>query len=304
MKGLAGAGGLALTGSLSAPALSQGAAARTLRFVPQANLANFDPIWGTQYVVRNAGRAGLGHALRHRLLASAAAADGRVRAGERRRHDLDVQAAPGPQVPRRRAGAEQGRRREPDALGRARSDGLDDQGAPAGADRRRRPHLQMGAEAALPEAALRARQEQLAVLLHHAGAHRADRPVQADRRVCRLRADEVRQGRMGARRESGVREVRRLRAAAGKVLVACRRQADAGRPRRMGGDAGSGHRGGCLAERRGRLVGEPDRRPRSGPEEEQEHQRRYRRSPRQYRLVPHELPVSRPSTTCGRGARC
>ena len=30
------------------------AAARTLRFVPQANLANFDPIWGTQYVVRNA----------------------------------------------------------------------------------------------------------------------------------------------------------------------------------------------------------------------------------------------------------
>jgi peptide/nickel transport system substrate-binding protein len=39
---------------LAAPALSQGAAARTLRFVPQANLANFDPIWGTQYVVRNA----------------------------------------------------------------------------------------------------------------------------------------------------------------------------------------------------------------------------------------------------------
>ena len=28
--------------------------ARTLRFVPQANLANFDPIWTTQYVVRNA----------------------------------------------------------------------------------------------------------------------------------------------------------------------------------------------------------------------------------------------------------
>ncbi|MGY4455766.1 hypothetical protein ACVWZR_010426 [Bradyrhizobium sp. i1.3.1] len=53
LKGLAGAGGLALTG-LSAPAIAQGASARTLRFVPQANLANFDPIWGTQYVVRNA----------------------------------------------------------------------------------------------------------------------------------------------------------------------------------------------------------------------------------------------------------
>ncbi|MCK1514460.1 ABC transporter substrate-binding protein [Bradyrhizobium sp. 190] len=54
LKGIAGVGSLAATGGLSMPALSQGAAARTLRFVPQANLANFDPIWGTQYVVRNA----------------------------------------------------------------------------------------------------------------------------------------------------------------------------------------------------------------------------------------------------------
>jgi peptide/nickel transport system substrate-binding protein len=54
LKAFAGAGTLAATGRLSAPALAQGAAARTLRFVPQANLANFDPIWGTQYVVRNA----------------------------------------------------------------------------------------------------------------------------------------------------------------------------------------------------------------------------------------------------------
>ena len=37
---------------LAAPALAQGT--KVLRFVPQANLANFDPIWGTQYVVRNA----------------------------------------------------------------------------------------------------------------------------------------------------------------------------------------------------------------------------------------------------------
>src|SRR6187402_3388769 len=57
LKGLAGVGSLAATGGLSMPALSQGAAARTLRFVPQANLANFDPIWGTQYVVRNASAA-------------------------------------------------------------------------------------------------------------------------------------------------------------------------------------------------------------------------------------------------------
>ena len=44
----------AAAAGLPAPALAQGAAARTLRFVPQANLANFDPIWGTQFVVRNA----------------------------------------------------------------------------------------------------------------------------------------------------------------------------------------------------------------------------------------------------------
>lgn len=49
LKGAAGAAALN-----AAPAISQNAAARTLRFVPQANLANFDPIWGTQYVVRNA----------------------------------------------------------------------------------------------------------------------------------------------------------------------------------------------------------------------------------------------------------
>jgi peptide/nickel transport system substrate-binding protein len=47
------AGGAAATAGLTSPAISQRAAARTLRFVPQADLANFDPIWNTQYVVRN-----------------------------------------------------------------------------------------------------------------------------------------------------------------------------------------------------------------------------------------------------------
>jgi peptide/nickel transport system substrate-binding protein len=54
LKTLASTGGLAAVGGFPAPAISQGAAAKALRFVPQANLANFDPIWGTQYVVRNA----------------------------------------------------------------------------------------------------------------------------------------------------------------------------------------------------------------------------------------------------------
>src|SRR4051794_22125031 len=54
LKTTAGAGAMVATGGLATPAISQNAAAKTLRFVPQANLANFDPIWGTQYVVRNA----------------------------------------------------------------------------------------------------------------------------------------------------------------------------------------------------------------------------------------------------------
>ena len=57
LKGLGATGALSapglLGGLLGMPALAQGAA-KTLKFVPQANLANFDPIWGTQYVVRNA----------------------------------------------------------------------------------------------------------------------------------------------------------------------------------------------------------------------------------------------------------
>src|SRR5262245_9020919 len=53
LKSAVGAGALTAAGGLATPAVSQRAAARTLRFVPQADLANFDPIWGTQYVVRN-----------------------------------------------------------------------------------------------------------------------------------------------------------------------------------------------------------------------------------------------------------
>jgi peptide/nickel transport system substrate-binding protein len=52
VKGMAAAAIIPTLGSLPRPALAQKAS--VLKFVPQANLANFDPIWGTQYVVRNA----------------------------------------------------------------------------------------------------------------------------------------------------------------------------------------------------------------------------------------------------------
>ena len=52
LKGAALGGMVAATGL---PTLSRAQSrTKTLRFVPQADLANFDPIWGTQYVVRNA----------------------------------------------------------------------------------------------------------------------------------------------------------------------------------------------------------------------------------------------------------
>src|SRR5215470_8156029 len=40
---------------LATPAISQRAAARALRLVPHADLANFDPIWNSAYIARNAG---------------------------------------------------------------------------------------------------------------------------------------------------------------------------------------------------------------------------------------------------------
>jgi peptide/nickel transport system substrate-binding protein len=54
LKSAAGAGVLGVTG-LATPAVSQRAAARVVRLVPHADLANFDPIWTTAYIARNAG---------------------------------------------------------------------------------------------------------------------------------------------------------------------------------------------------------------------------------------------------------
>jgi peptide/nickel transport system substrate-binding protein len=55
LKSAVGAGSLATAGGLATPAISQRAAARTLRLVPHADLANFDPIWSGAYIARNAG---------------------------------------------------------------------------------------------------------------------------------------------------------------------------------------------------------------------------------------------------------
>src|SRR5579862_3021002 len=55
LKSFTGAGIVAASGGLATPAISQRAAARTVRLVPHADLANFDPIWTSSYIARNAG---------------------------------------------------------------------------------------------------------------------------------------------------------------------------------------------------------------------------------------------------------
>ena len=39
--------------ALATPSLARGATARTLRFVPQANLTSLDPVWTTAAVSRD-----------------------------------------------------------------------------------------------------------------------------------------------------------------------------------------------------------------------------------------------------------
>jgi len=55
LKAAASAGAFTAAGGLARPAISQRAAARALRLVPHADLANFDPIWNSAYIARNAG---------------------------------------------------------------------------------------------------------------------------------------------------------------------------------------------------------------------------------------------------------
>jgi peptide/nickel transport system substrate-binding protein len=55
LKSVAGAGALTAAGVVATPAVSQRAAARALRFMPVADLANLDPIWSVHNISRNAG---------------------------------------------------------------------------------------------------------------------------------------------------------------------------------------------------------------------------------------------------------
>ena len=116
LKTAAAAGMIAGTGKLATPAIAQGAAARTLKFVPQANLANFDPIWASTYLVRNASQLvwdtlyGIDSTLtpKRQMVESGG--------GFRRRPDLDLQAPFWSEIPRWHAGTRQGLCHQHDAM--------------------------------------------------------------------------------------------------------------------------------------------------------------------------------------------
>ena len=88
---------------LARPAI--GANPKTLIFVPQANLTSLDPVWTTATVTRNFSLMVYETLYRPRPVVQPAAADGRRPHHRRRRPPLDDEAARGPGIPRRHAGA-------------------------------------------------------------------------------------------------------------------------------------------------------------------------------------------------------
>ena len=170
-----------LAAALPAPAFAQGAAARTLRVIPQANLTSLDPVWTTAVVTRN-------HAflVYDQLCAQDAKGEIRPQMAEGWAMEQDGLAwtftlRDGLRFHDGEKVLAQGLRRQHQALGAARSLRP---GAVAGVaevealdDRRFRFRLHrplplllmaLGADA-IP-------------LLHHAGAHRRDRRLPADPR--------------------------------------------------------------------------------------------------------------------------
>jgi ABC-type transport system substrate-binding protein len=187
------AGALATGSMMAMPAISQRAAARTLRFIPQADLANFDPIWTPRYVVRNAAALvydtlyGVDENLkpeRQMVEAEEVSSDGLTWTFRLR---PNLKFHDGEKVLAKDVVASLKRWIVRDPMW------TNDQG-------HRRPHCRMGTQKTLPEDAVRTREEQYAGRLRDAGADRHVRSVQADFGVPRQRTDAFPQERKGTRR--------------------------------------------------------------------------------------------------------
>ena len=162
---------------------------------------------------------------------------------------------------RRPAGHGGGLHRLAEAMVGARRDGPEDGAGPEGISGRRSQNLQDRAEGEVRGGDRVAGQALGGRALHDAQAHRRDRSVQADRGIYRLRSFRVQEGRVEARRETRLHQVRQVQAA---------RRADIGPVRRQGGERRSGRvdfdarrrdPGQRAAERRARLSRKRLRRP-------------------------------------------
>ena len=206
--------------------LAAGAASAqsTLRVVMLSDLKILDPIWTTAYIVRDHG-----YMVYDTLLAMDAQLKvkpqmAKLVEGERRQADLHVRAARRAQVPRRPTGDGGRLRRLAQALGRARRHGPEAHAVHQGTGGRRCQDLHADPEGALRHGAGVAGQAQLLGAVHHAQAHRRDAAGQAGRGVHRLGPVRLQEGAVAAGREGGLREVRRLQAAARAALGPGRRQ--------------------------------------------------------------------------------
>ena len=199
--------------------------------------------------------SGLRHAVCQGRGAAHPAADGRQVRDLARQAHLDLHPARRPGMARRPAGHRGGLRRLAQALGRARCAGPAAHGIGRRDEGGRRQDLHHRAQGAVRPRPRGAGQALLERAVHDAQAGGRDRPVQADRRLYRLRSVHLQEGRMEARREDRLRQEHQVQAARRAALHAGRRQGREGRPGRMDRHHRSPDRGQCAAAGRDR----PDR---------------------------------------------
>ncbi len=247
LKSAAGAGAFAVSAGLAGPAISQRLDARTLRFVPQADLANFDPIWNTQYVVRNGAALvwdmlyGVNANLQpqRQMVESEEVSADRLTWTFRLRSNLKFHD--GEPVLAKDVVASLARWQARDNMGlmvKAIENELVAVDDRTFRWRLKRPYSK------LLVALGKVGTPSCFMMPARIAATDPFKPI----------ADYVGSGpmklvRSESGREGGIREVRRLRAPRGAELLAVRRQADPGGPHRVGRDGRSGNRVGCAAKR-------------------------------------------------------
>ncbi len=262
----------ALAATIATGVTAPASAQKTLRVVMHSDLKILDPIWTTAYIVRNHG-----YMIYDTLFATDA--NGAIKPQMVGKHEVSADQLThtftlrdGLLVARRPAGHGRGLRCLHQALGRQ---GLHRPEA----DELRRGHGGQGPQDLRHEAqvadrprAARPRQALLERALHDAQARGRDRPQHADLGFHGLGTLRLQEGRVEARRQDRLRQVRQVQAAPGACLQPRRRQGRQGRScgvaRHLGPSAGRQR----IARRRDRLHRGPSPRPAAARAQRCQHQ--------------------------------